>query len=146
MLKIQNSTRMLFAFLLLHTQTVNFAQQNLVYFATHCLVSRIPLMEGRAGTGWWPSEQSALYVAPVTVPHHFFLFFFALPSLQRVNFLDLLIVIFGEQTGALGFTCLWKQSNVYWTVHHCNSWRIKDQLDVTCYFISLLICSTCFGH
>ena len=25
---------------------------------------------------------------------------------------------------------------VYWTVHHCNSWRIKDQLDVTCYFIS----------
>ena len=26
------------------------------------------------------------------------------------------------------------------------SWRIKDQLDVTCYFISLLMCSTCFGH
>jgi len=25
-------------------------------------------------------------------------------------------------------------------------WRIKDQLDVTCCFISLLICSTCFGH
>ena len=37
-------------------------------------------------------------------------------------------------------------SNVYWTVHHSNSWRIKDQLDVTCYFISLLMCSTCFGH
>ena len=36
--------------------------------------------------------------------------------------------------------------NVYWTVHHCNSWRMKDQLDVTCYFISLLMCSTCFGH
>jgi hypothetical protein len=34
---------------------------------------------------------------------------------------------------------------VYWTVHHCNSWRMKDQLDVTCYFISLM-CSTCFGH
>jgi len=30
-------------------------------------------------------------------------------------------------------------------VHHCDSW-IKDQLDVTCYFISLLMCSTCFGH
>jgi hypothetical protein len=29
------------------------------------------------------------------------------------------------------------ESNVYWTVHHCNSWRIKDQLDVTCHFISL---------
>jgi len=24
--------------------------------------------------------------------------------------------------------------------------RIKDLLDVTCYFISLLMCSTCFGH
>ena len=23
---------------------------------------------------------------------------------------------------------------IYWTVHHCDSWRIKDQLDVTCYF------------
>ena len=23
-------------------------------------------------------------------------------------------------------------SCVYWTVHHCESWRIKDQLDVTC--------------
>jgi len=34
----------------------------------------------------------------------------------------------------------------YWIVHHCDSWRIKDQLDVTCYFISLLMCSTCFGH
>ena len=34
------------------------------------------------------------------------------------------------------------QSNVYWNVHHCNSWRMKDQLDVTCYFISLLLCST----
>ena len=27
-----------------------------------------------------------------------------------------------------------------------NSWRRKDQLDVTSYFISLLMCSTCFGH
>ena len=39
-----------------------------------------------------------------------------------------------------------QDTNVYWTVHHCNSWRMKDQLDVTCYFISLLMCSTCFGH
>ena len=38
------------------------------------------------------------------------------------------------------------ESNVYWTVHHCNSWRMKDQLDITCYFISLVMCSTCFGH
>ena len=27
-------------------------------------------------------------------------------------------------------------SYVYWTVHHCDNWRIKDQLDVTYYFIS----------
>ena len=26
------------------------------------------------------------------------------------------------------------ETNVYWTVHHCNSWGMKDQLDVTCYF------------
>ena len=38
------------------------------------------------------------------------------------------------------------ESYVYRTVHHCDSWRIKDQLDVTCYFISLLTCSTYFGH
>ena len=31
------------------------------------------------------------------------------------------------------------ESNVYWTVHRCNSWRMKGQLDVTCYFISLLM-------
>ena len=41
---------------------------------------------------------------------------------------------------------IWGLSNVYWTVHRCNSWRMKDQLDITCYFISLLMCSTCFGH
>ena len=38
------------------------------------------------------------------------------------------------------------ESYVYWTVHHCDSCRIRDQLDITCYFISLLMCSTCFGH
>ena len=26
------------------------------------------------------------------------------------------------------------------------SWWMKDQLDVTCYFISLIMRSTCFGH
>ena len=36
--------------------------------------------------------------------------------------------------------------NVYWTVHHCNSLGMKNQLDVTCYFISLIMRSTCFGH
>jgi len=39
-----------------------------------------------------------------------------------------------------------RKSNVYWTVHHCNSWQMKNQLDITCYFISLIMRSTCFGH
>jgi len=29
-------------------------------------------------------------------------------------------------------------SDVYWTVHHCDNWRIKNQLDATYYFIVLL--------
>ena len=31
-------------------------------------------------------------------------------------------------------------------ITYLDSWRMKDQLDVTCYFISLLMCSTWFGH
>ena len=31
------------------------------------------------------------------------------------------------------------ESNVYWTVHHCNSWGIKNQLDVACYFLFHLL-------
>jgi hypothetical protein len=38
------------------------------------------------------------------------------------------------------------KSDVYWTVHHCDNGRIKNQLDATYYFIVLLIGSTCFGH
>jgi len=29
----------------------------------------------------------------------------------------------------------------YWTVHHCDSWRIKDQLDVTCSFLFHFWCA-----
>ena len=35
---------------------------------------------------------------------------------------------------------------VYWTVHRCDNWKKRYQVDVTCYFISLLLCSTCFVH
>ena len=38
---------------------------------------------------------------------------------------------------AVNTSCL--ESNVYWTVHHCNSWRMKYQLDIICYFISLIM-------
>ena len=49
---------------------------------------------------------------------------------------------FKSETTKLEFCCSkrilksWTRSDVYWTVHHCDSWRIKNQLDVTCYFIS----------
>ena len=52
--------------------------------------------------------------------------YFPLPKIQTHMMLKLII----------------SESNVYWTVHHCNSWRMKDQIDVTCYFISLIMCST----
>jgi len=36
--------------------------------------------------------------------------------------------------------CGWSPdfSYVYWTVHHCDNWRIKNQLDATYYFIYFL--------
>jgi len=38
------------------------------------------------------------------------------------------------------------ESDVYWTVHHCDNWWIKNRLDVICYFIVILVGSTCFGQ
>ena len=37
-------------------------------------------------------------------------------------------------------------TDVYWTMHLRDNWRIKHRLDATCYFIVLLIGSTCIGH
>jgi hypothetical protein len=37
-------------------------------------------------------------------------------------------------------------TDVYWTLRHCDNWRIKNQLDATCYFIVLLVGSTYFEH
>ena len=31
------------------------------------------------------------------------------------------------------------ESDLNWTVHHCDNWRIENQLDATCYFIVLLL-------
>jgi len=51
---------------------------------------------------------------------------------------------------AAGYLCYWywlercfitkkcTESYVYWTVHHCDSWRVKVQFDVTCYFFHFL--------
>ena len=44
----------------------------------------------------------------------------------------------------LPIKCSYKRSVLKTNV--LKGWRMKDQLDVTCYFISLLMCSTCFGH
>jgi len=35
------------------------------------------------------------------------------------------------------YSKLYLPSYVYWTVHHLDSWIKRDQLDVTCFFISL---------
>ena len=37
-------------------------------------------------------------------------------------------------------------SYIYWTVHHCNSWKQKTNLMSLAIFISLLMHSTGFGH
>ena len=49
-------------------------------------------------------------------------------------------LLYFYQVCTRGYHLVVQRANVYW------SWRMKDQLDVTCYFISLLMCSTCFGH
>ena len=41
---------------------------------------------------------------------------------------------------------LLSSSDVYWTAHRLDNRTIQTQLDVTYYFIVLLIDSTCFGH
>ena len=43
---------------------------------------------------------------------------------------------------------IWRTKSFFPFMHTSSrhSWRMKDQLDVTGYFISLLMCSTYFGH
>ena len=59
----------------------------------------------------------------------------------------------GEMTGVfksvkvyINFTEYYYMPDVYWTVHHCDNWRIKNQLNATYYFIVLHTGSTCFGQ
>jgi len=75
-------------------------------------------------------------------------------SLRLFCWITTLVVLFLARSVS-EFRCGWVEvvsvlqasaCYVYWTMHHCDSWRIKDQLDVTCCFISLLLFSTCFGH
>ena len=47
---------------------------------------------------------------------------------------------------ALDVKGLLSSFDVYWTVHHLDNCRNKIQLDATCYFIMLMLGSTCFGH
>ena len=44
------------------------------------------------------------------------------------------ICIDRKQSCLIKWKRILKESNVCWTVNHCNSWGIKNQLDVTCYF------------
>ena len=56
-------------------------------------------------------------------------------SLGLFCWITTLVVLFLVRC-VLEFLCGWVGvvSDVYWTVHHCDSWRIKDQLDVTILF------------
>ena len=42
-----------------------------------------------------------------------------------------------HRSASAGVNCISKMNQIWW---------MKDQLDITCYFISLIMCSTCFGH
>ena len=60
-------------------------------------------------------------------------------------------LLYEEMSEILSYMCIcihvkYPFFYVYWIVHHCNNWRIRNQLDTTVYFIVLLICSICFGH
>ena len=54
-------------------------------------------------------------------------------SLLRLIFFISQIVAFS----VCSFNSCLCESYVYWTVHHLDSWIKRDQLDVTCFFISL---------
>ena len=53
--------------------------------------------------------------------------------LKKHVFIFLLTLLLKHRSKSAVFENV-NEFNVYWTVHHCNSWRMKDQLDVTCYF------------
>ena len=67
--------------------------------------------------------------------------------LHTIFFFIAILLLYGKFCDIPGpDTVKRSKSNVYWTVRHCNSWGMKNQLDVTCYFISIIMRSTCFGH
>ena len=55
--------------------------------------------------------------------------------------LHLLISLYGYLSFMICFYQFWQmliwESYVYWTVHHLDSWIKRDQLDITCFIISL---------
>ena len=55
-------------------------------------------------------------------------------------------ICFSETNNQMQTVSIHFLHRMVWNKHMVNRWRIEYQLDVTCYFISLLMCSTCFGH
>ena len=60
-------------------------------------------------------------------------------ALLSITYIDII-------TALLVFYCHRVSTQLQFTNISINSWRMKDQLHITCYFISLIMCSTCFGH
>jgi len=61
----------------------------------------------------------------VNINHHQGTTACALPKLQYSN----QSCNFGKAQAVTPWWCIY----LYWTLHHCDSWRIRDQLDVTSY-------------
>jgi len=76
-----------------------------------------------------------------------------LPEQVEGSFLESIVIVVGSATRrrrrsflvGLVWPCLLSM-NSHTILCSVQCWRVKDQLDVTCHFISLVMCSTCFGH
>jgi hypothetical protein len=74
-----------------------------------------------------------------------------LPVPEAGNFVELILpcILMGTQLivqFCRTVCCVWYNWWTWWETYCMFSWRIKDQLEVTCYFISLLTYSTCFRN
>ena len=80
-----------------------------------------------------PFSKSFLYISSTFYTYLLFL------STHATNTWEYVCIIWETQPCKIQETHLQKQkmSYVYWTVHHLGSWIKTDQLDVTCFIISL---------
>jgi len=108
------------------------------------------LMKSRASlTCYWasllPGRAMDLSAPGIWTEFHFFCIWWEI-YFHSHNFVPLFSVRFIGFESTLRLAYNYADFYVCCTVHHCDNWRIKTQLDATYFFIVLLIGSTCFGH